>query len=488
MRFLALGVVAPRTLRRQDEGVPKSPPDLDPDQRAERGRTARRNVPRSSHEQLDATARDPVELLEGQNADRVHELVPIRYARMLASPFGFYRGAALLMAHDLAGTPCTHFQVQCCGDAHLANFGIFASPERHLLFDVNDFDETLPGPWEWDVKRLAASVNVAARVNGFAAADVDATVVKTVASYRDAMRGFAAQSNLDVWYTRVDADQLAQQMSSALNRRERKSVDRTIARAHARDQLQAFTKLTVVQDGQLQFKSDPPLLVRLLDLVSDSDANQMTREVTITLEKYARTLPSDRRTLLEQYRVVDVARKVVGVGSVGTRCWVALLLGRDTSDPLFLQLKEAEHSVLEKYTAPSTYGHRGHRVVAGQRLMQAASDIFLGWQQTDDLDGAKHHYYVRQLRDGKASADIETLTPAGMQLYGQICAWTLARAHARSGDRIAIAAYLGTGGTFDQAVARFAAAYADQNQRDYEALQKAATDGRIPVGDALQPR
>ncbi len=407
---------------------------------------------------------------------------------MLATPFGFFRGAPLIMAHDLANTPRTHFQVQCCGDAHLGNFGIFASPERHLLFDVNDFDETLPGPWEWDVKRLAASIDVAARVNGFATADVTASVLATVASYRQAMARFAGQSNLDVWYARIDADQLDQKMGSTLNTRDRKDVDRTLTRARSRDQLQAFAKLTVEHDGLLQFKNDPPLLVRMADLLSSYRAENMTHAVAHMVQEYPKTLSSDRRRLLEQYRVVDVARKVVGVGSVGTRCWVALLLGRDTHDPLFLQIKEAEHSVFENYTAPSKYHHRGHRVVAGQRLMQAASDIFLGWHESDDLDGEQHHYYVRQLRDGKASIAIESLTPSGMSLYGEVCAWTLARAHARSGDRIAIAAYLGTGDVFDQAIARFASAYAEQTQRDYQALKKAATEGRIPVGNGAPAR
>jgi uncharacterized protein (DUF2252 family) len=480
--------MARRTLRRQDDDMPRSPNASDPEERAEQGRAARQGAPRSSHEQLDPPARDPIALLEKQCADRVPELVPIRYERMLASPFGFFRGATLIMAHDLANTPRTHFAVQCCGDAHLGNFGIFASPERHLLFDVNDFDETLPGPWEWDVKRLAASIEVAARVNGFAAGDATSCVVATVASYRRAMQTFGDQSNLDVWYARFDADQLAAQMGSTLNTRDRKDVDRTLSRARSHDQLQAFTKLTVEQDGRLQFRSDPPLLVRMADLLGSYAADNITRAVSSMLRRYPRTLSSDRRRLIEQYRVVDVARKVVGVGSVGTRCWVALLLGRDTRDPLFLQIKEAEHSVLAEYTAPSQYQHQGHRVVAGQRLMQAASDIFLGWHESDDLDGDQHHYYVRQLRDGKASIAVDMLTPVGMKLYGEVCAWTLARAHARSGDRIAIAAYLGTGDVFDQAIARFATAYAEQNQRDYEALQAAANEGRVPVGKTLTAR
>jgi uncharacterized protein (DUF2252 family) len=481
---LALGVVARRTLRRQDEGVPKSPPALDPDQRAARGRDMRRQVPRSSHEHVDPASRDAVNLLVQQSDDRVADLVPLRYARMLTSPFAFLRGSAVSMAHDLAGTPSTGLRVQCCGDAHLANFGLFASPERHLLFDVNDFDETLPAPWEWDVKRLAASIAVASRDNGHDTAEITGCVLAAVASYRHAMRTFAEQSNLDVWYARVDADQLQQldqQMKMTVDARERKNVDRTLQHARASDQLQAFTKLTIVDNGALRFKSEPPILVRFAELVTGDDPQYLMHAIANTLHNYGQSLSSDHRMLLEQYRVVDVARKVVGVGSVGTRCYVALLLGRDMRDPLFLQVKEAEPSVLEAHTMPSTYAHHGHRVVAGQRLMQAASDIFLGWHRNTDVDGSCRDYYVRQLRDGKASIDICRLTPIGMKHYGEVCAWTLARAHARSGDRIAIAAYLGRSDTFDQAIARFAAAYADLNLSDYAALQKAAADGRIPT-------
>jgi uncharacterized protein (DUF2252 family) len=446
------------------------------------GRDLRRRVPRSSHEELDPPARDAVSLLEAQSEDRVPELVPLRYARMLTSSFAFLRGSAIVMAHDLATTPRTDLEVQCCGDAHLANFGLFASPERHLLFDVNDFDETLPASWEWDIKRLAASITVASRDNGHDDQEITDCVLAAVGSYRNAMRSFAEQTNLDVWYARVDAErlqQLDQQMDMTVDTRERKRVDRTLQHARASDQLSAFAKLTVVDRGTLRFKSDPPVLVRFAELVTDDEPQALMHAITNTLHNYGRSLSADHRMLLEQYRVVDVARKVVGVGSVGTRCYVALLLGRDMRDPLFLQVKEAEPSVLEAHTAPSMYPHHGHRVVAGQRLMQAASDIFLGWHRNTDIDGSTRDYYVRQLRDGKASVDISRLPPTGMKHYGELCAWTLARAHARSGDEIAIAAYLGRSDTFDQAIARFAAAYADLNHRDYEALLKAAADGRI---------
>ena len=456
---------------------------LTPAERAERGRTARSAVPRGSHAVYEPSADrpDPVGLLERQAATRLPDLVPVRYGRMLASPFSYFRGAALPMATDLAATPVSGLAVQACGDAHLSNFGLFASPERALVFDVNDFDETLPGPWEWDVKRLAASLEVAARDRGYLRGPRRQIVTSAVRRYREAMRGFAGQPTLAVWYARAEVGELQEQFGPQLRARDRKQADRDVAKARTRDSLQALSRLTRQVDGRPRIIADPPLVVPLADLAGDqADHARLETELARLVVSYRRTLETDRRYLLQQFQIADMARKVVGVGSVGTRCWIVLLLGRDGSDPLFLQVKEAERSVLEDAAGASEYANHGQRVVAGQRLIQAASDIFLGWQRNqDDPDGRAHDYYVRQLRDGKASADIETMTPTGMRAYGELCGWTLARAHARSGDRIAIAAYLGQSAVFDQAIAEFAAAYADQNERDYRALQAAVTSGRV---------
>jgi uncharacterized protein (DUF2252 family) len=424
---------------------------------------------------------DPIGLLEEQGKSRVPELVPVRYGRMMVSPFTYYRGAALPMASDLAATPVSGLAVQACGDAHLSNFGLFGSAERRLVFDVNDFDETLPGPWEWDVKRLAASLEVAARGSGFPGKQRREIVAAAVASYRQAMRSFAGMTNLQVWYAHMDVDQMRAQLDAQLLPQQRKVVEKGLAKARTRDSMEELAKLCSVVNGQPRIIADPPLLVPIEDLLPEqADRAALEEQFGVLLAKYRRTLETDRRFLLDQFRFTDMARKVVGVGSVGTRCWIVLMLGRDDADPLFLQVKEAEPSVLGRFVGASKYANQGQRVVAGQRLMQAASDIFLGWQRTEaGLDGRQRDFYVRQLRDWKFSVDIETMIPRGMRLYGELCGWTLARAHARSGDRIAIAAYLGGSDVFDRAITEFAAAYADQNERDHKSLVAAVASGRI---------
>jgi uncharacterized protein (DUF2252 family) len=456
---------------------------MTPAERAARGKQARAAVPRDSHAAFEPpTDRpDPIGLLEEQATSRVPELVPIRWGRMMVSPFTFYRGAALPMAADLAGTPVSGLAVQACGDAHLSNFGVFGSAERRLVFDVNDFDETLPGPWEWDVKRLAASLEVAARGNGFPDKDRREIVTASVARYRQAMRTFAGMTNLQLWYASADMDELRAQFDSQMKGRQRKAVDKGMAKARTRDSMQEVAKLTRLVDGKPRIISDPPLLVPVDELLAkQEDAATFESQLLGLIASYRRTLETDRRFLFETFRYTDLARKVVGVGSVGTRCWIMLMLGRDESDPLFLQVKEAQTSVLSRFVGASKYTNEGQRVVAGQRLMQASSDIFLGWQRTEvGLDDQQRDFYVRQLRDWKYSIPIEALVPRGMRVYGELCGWTLARAHARSGDRIAIAAYLGGSDVFDKAIARFAAAYADQNERDHQSLLGAVAAGRI---------
>jgi uncharacterized protein (DUF2252 family) len=441
-------------------------------QRQERGRSARRVVPRGGHAVwVPAPDRpDPVDLLEAQASDRIQELMPIRYSRMMASPFAFMRGSAIVMANDLASTPKTGIQVQLCGDAHLLNFGAYASPERTLLFDLNDFDETLPGPWEWDVKRLAASLVVAGRENGFDAADCRDPARASAASYRQRMAEFSQMGELEVWYSRVGEEDIRGLLSDAKNRKTTaKKLSKTLRKARSRDSLQALSKLTKVVDGRRMINDDPPLLVRV------ADGDEIRVQVNAILESYKRTLQDDRRYLLDRYRFVDTARKVVGVGSVGTRAYVVLLEGRDENDPLFLQVKEAGSSVLENYVKSNTYEHHGHRVVAGQRLMQAASDIFLGWfRGTEGRD-----FYWRQLRDMKGSAQVERMSPDELVLYARLCGWALARAHARSGDRVSIATYLGKSERFDEAIADFAKEYADQTERDHAALCAAVKSGRV---------
>jgi len=455
---------------------------LTPEQRVTRGRAARNQTPRRSHGSWEATTDrpDPVALLEEQATSRVPELVPLRYGRMLVSPFTFYRGAALIMASDLAATPRSGFVSQICGDAHLSNFGVFASPERRLLFDMNDFDETLPGPWEWDVKRLAASFEIAGRDRGFSAADRRDVVRSCVAEYRARMQQFAAARNLDVWYAHIEVDSVFELLKSSITKKQQAKAQANAAKARTRDSMQAFTKLTHEVDGQRRIISAPPLIVPIEDLVPEgSGRDDVEAELRGLIRSYRRTLETDRRELLESFDYVHTARKVVGVGSVGTRAWILLLLGRDGQDPLFLQAKQAQESVLERFVGASRYANHGQRVVAGQRLMQAASDIFLGWQRVNGFDGEVRDYYLRQLRDWKGSADVDTMSAGVMSAYARVCGATLARAHARSGDRIAIASYLGTSDAFDRAIADFASAYADQNERDYEALVAAVRSGRL---------
>jgi uncharacterized protein (DUF2252 family) len=452
-----------------------------PEERARLGRAVREVVSRSAHAEVgrSGSGRDVVGLLEGQAQSRVRELVPIRYGRMQVSAFTFYRGAALVMAHDLAGLPRTDLTVQLCGDAHLSNFGLFASPERRLVFDLNDFDETFPGPFEWDVKRLAASLAIAGRENGFSRSERRRIVLGCVARYRTAMREFAGCGHLEVWYAGVDTDGVSALLTGKLGKAERARLARTSVKARTKGSAQAQERLTAVTDGSRRIVAEPPLVVPLADLMPDVERAELTKRIEEILDGYATTLSADRRRLFQGFRLVDVARKVVGVGSVGTRAWILLLEGRDGSDPLFLQAKEAQPSVLEGLAGPAEFDNQGERVVTGQRLMQAVSDIFLGWQRVDGIDGARRDFYVRQLRDWKGSAVVEEMVPDGMHAYGEVCGWTLARAHARSGDRIAITAYLGNGTAFDQAIAEFAEAYAEVNEEDHRSLQDAVRTGRV---------
>jgi uncharacterized protein (DUF2252 family) len=450
------------------------------DERAALGRAARERVPRSSHAEWQAPAhrRDPIELLEVQARTRVQELVPIRHGRMLVSPFSYFRGAALAMAADLAATPNSGLKVQACGDAHLSNFGIFGSPERHLFFDVNDFDETALGPWEWDVKRFATSLEVAGRENGFTTKQRERIIAKAMRMYRETIREFARLPVLGVWYAHLDVDTMLPRFRSLLDPKKTPSVWRAITKARAHDSEQAFEKLCEVREGQPRIVSDPPLIMPIEEVVDDGvDAEVISAGMRRIMHSYRRTLDHNQRHLLDRYRLVHVARKVVGVGSVGTDAWVLLLLD-DHQSPLMLQVKQAEASVLEQFTSRSGFSNHGRRVVAGQRLMQAASDIFLGWDRFEWSTGTRD-YYIRQLRDWKGSADTEGMTPAGMELWGSMCGWTLARGHARSGDRVAIGSYLGKSDAFDRAIVEFSVAYADQNESDYKALEGAVADGRL---------
>jgi uncharacterized protein (DUF2252 family) len=464
----------------------KRPPQvvhLTADERAARGKAARANAPLEAHgDWAPADNRpDPLALLEEQAKTRVAELVPIRHGRMAASPFAFYRGAAYVMAADIGPTPRSGLVVQLCGDAHLSNFGGFASPERQMLFDVNDFDETHPGPFEWDIKRLAASLEIAGRTNGFNAADRTGVVKQAVRSYRQTIRTFAGMRNLEVWYSRLDEDAVVRIWGQEAGAKAIRTMQQSVAKARTKDQMKAMAKLTRPVNGEVRIVSDPPLIVPVEEIFSDADASALTDTIHEALRSYRQTLQGDRRHLLESYRFVQLARKVVGVGSVGTRAWVALLLGRDDQDPLFVQVKEAEASVLEPFLGKSAFANHGERVVMGQHLMQAASDIFLGWVRTIGLDGRPHDYYMRQLWDWKVSALIEAMSPQVLGVYGQICGWTLARAHGRSGDRIAIASYVGNSERFDEAIARFAQAYAEQNDLDHRALLDGIASGRMPA-------
>jgi uncharacterized protein (DUF2252 family) len=462
------------------------------EERRARGKEARSRTPASSHTGwAPATDRpDPVALLEEQNVAREPDLVPVRHGRMLVSPFTFYRGAAKIMAADLKDTPVAGLGVQLCGDAHLSNFGVFASPERRLLFDLNDFDETLPGPFEYDVKRMAASFTIAARNNGFAKADTKAATRASVRAYREAMASFAEMGTMAIWYARLDEDELLQGIRSAAAKaatskksakaakRAEKTAQKAAAKARTRDSLQALSKLGELVDGHYRIVSQPPIVVPLRDLKATYglSPDEIERGIHEQFRAYRATLQDDRRRLLERFELVDVARKVVGVGSVGTRAFIGLLQGRDQHDPLFLQVKEATASVLEGSLPKSRYRQHGQRVVDGQRMMQAASDIYLGWTKGVDVT---RYFYWRQLRDMKASAEVESMAPVGLSFYAGICGWTLARAHARSGDPIAIAAYLGPSDQFDRSISDFSERYADQNELDYEAFAEAIRSGRL---------
>jgi len=448
------------------------------------GKGRRRKVPRSRHGEWEPPAgRDPLATLAAQAKDRVPELVPIRYGRMLTSAFAFYRGGAAVMAADLAADPDTGLTVQLCGDAHLSNFGVFAAPDRRLVFDCNDFDETCPGPFEWDVKRLAASIAIAGRERGFGRGERRRALEATGRAYRDAMREFDGMRNLDVWYARIDVEALQGRVKEALTAARRREMERKLDKARGKDSLRALRKLTTTDaEGRLRIASAPPLITPLSDLADGAEGERALRPI---LDSYTSTLSDDRRRLVDSYTFVDAARKVVGVGSVGTRAWIVLMMGHDGDDPLFLQAKEAGPSVLEPYAGPSEYANHGRRVVEGQRLMQAASDIFLGWVEAEGFDARSRCFYVRQLWDGKGSVDVERISAEELGLYGALCARTLARAHARSGDRVAIAAYLGGGDVFDRATAEFAERYADQNERDYAALLEAEKRGELEVERGL---
>ncbi|MGP4086945.1 DUF2252 domain-containing protein [Streptomyces sp. KR55] len=453
---------------------------LSPAERAAHGRNARSRASRSSHGWYETAQQrpDPIEVIERQSAERVPELMPIRYGRMLESPFRFYRGAAAIMAADLGPLPNTGLQVQLCGDAHPLNFRLLASPERRLVFDINDFDETLPGPFEWDVKRLAAGFVTAARANGFSLKEQNSTVRACVRAYRERMREFAGMRTLDIWYAQDDADRI-RELASSMDGEAVHRTARATARARTRTHLRAFAKLTRVMAEGRRIAPDPPLITPLGQLSADPSEAGREKELQTLLDGYARTLPSERRHLLRHYRLVDMARKVVGVGSVGTRCWVLLLLGRDDDDPLLLQAKEAQESVLAAHTGGERYDNQGRRVVAGQRLMQTAGDVFLGWTHVVGLDGQGRDFYVRQLWDWKGIAQPETMGPGLLALFGRLCGASLARAHARSGDPIALAAYLGASDRFDRALTEFAQSYADQNERDFAALKTACRSGRM---------
>jgi uncharacterized protein (DUF2252 family) len=450
--------------------------------RAEAGKALRQRMPRRAlGDWSPAPGRDPIAILTAQEELRLQDLVPLRRERMGASPFAFFRGAAAIFSADLATCPRSDLRVQLCGDAHLANFGGFASPERNLIFDLNDFDETLPGPFEWDVKRLAASFEVAARANGFDE-PVRQAIQRTLArTYAEAMKSFAAMDHLDLWYMRVDADEFLRSRASSVSPEIVERVRARLQKARGKDRMKALRRLTVSDGADLRFASDPPVLQPISELLDDSQTKELFGLVHHALRNYRRSLQPDRRYLLEQYRFADLARKVVGVGSVGTRCWVALLLGREGGDPLFLQVKEAERSVLEPHLRRSAYEQQGRRVVEGQRILQSASDIFLGWERVRMLDGTTRDHYFRQLWDWKVSAEIETMDVELLTHYSELCAYTLARAHARSGDGVAISAYLGSGKVLGEAMAEFAALYADQNERDHADAVDRWFDGVVPT-------
>ena len=458
------------------------------EQRVARGRAARQTTPRSEHGRWHPAPDrpDPVALLEQQAATRVPDLVPIRYGRMLVSPFTFYRGTAAIMAADLASTPVTGITTQLCGDAHLSNFGLFGTPERRMIFDINDFDETLPGPWEWDVKRLAASFEVMGRDRGFTQDQRAAIVAAGVREYRERMRRAAGMGTLSAWYDQLESgvllDLVRQEVKvKRLDKREARGAERSVNDAYTRDSTRVLAKRAADVEGELRIVAEPPLIVPIEDVAAaGTEWEDPAPLIKRLLASYRRTLGHEGHPI-EEFQYVHVARKVVGVGSVGTRCYILLLTGRDRGDPLFLQVKEAQASVLEPYLGQSSYTQHGQRVVMGQKLMQAASDIFLGWQRVKGIDGISRDYYVRQLHDWKGGANLERILVGGATVYARICGATLARAHARWGDRIAIASYLGRSDTFDRAMAAFATAYADQNERDYAAFRDAVSSGRLPA-------
>ncbi len=454
---------------------------LTPAERREHGRSLRKRVPRSSFAvwRPGAERPDPVELLREAAATRLGELVPIRHGRMLSSSFAFYRGGAELMGADLATVPVTGLASQLCGDAHLSNFGAFAAPDRTLVFDCNDFDETIRGPWEWDVMRLAASFEIAGRSLGLGKRQRRPIAAEAVAEYRTTIAALANDGNLEVWYQRLAVDDAIARYGEKMDARSRERFQRNRAKAKTKDSLRALSKLTERRDGALRIRSQPPLLVPVEELAEDRSAEEIRAAIEAMIAAYRETLSEAAGALLDTYRYVDMARKVVGVGSVGTRCWIVLMVGRDENDPLVLQIKEAEASALAPYLPSSRYRHQGRRVVEGQRQMQAAGDILLGWLTAEGIDGQRRQFYVRQLWDGKASAQVEVMNAALLAAYARLCGATLARAHARGGDRIAIAGYLGGSSTFDDAMARFAATYADQNERDFEAFAAAVEDGRL---------
>jgi uncharacterized protein (DUF2252 family) len=490
------------------------PAQMTLDERRAMGAQARTRAPRTAHAQWAPAAgrRSPVALLVAQETTREPDLVPVRHGRMMVSPFTFYRGAATIMAEDLKDTPSAGLNVQLCGDAHLLNFGVFGSPERRLVFDLNDFDETLPGPFEYDVKRMAASFVIAARDAGFSRVDSSAAALASVSAYREAMAGFAGQRTMDVWYASLDEDEIKRAMRDvvaesagaakqqkggakqgkkaaknakgqlAMAKQAEKRAEEISAKAHAHDSMQALSKLAELVDGRYRIVSQPPVIVPLRDAPPGLLPANIEESLEQQFRDYRATLQPDRRHLLEQFEIVDVARKVVGVGSVGTRCFIALLQGRDSSDPLFLQAKEATASVLEGHLPRSRYRQPGQRVVQGQRLMQAVSDIFLGWTRGVDVS---RHYYWRQLRDMKGSVEVEGATPLGVNLYAGLCGKTMARAHARSGDPVAIAAYLGSNDSFDRSIEAFSQLYADQSERDYDEFASAVKDGHLEAVEGV---
>jgi len=478
-------VLRPKAANVNGDSVP-AVQHLAPAERARRGLAGRMKLP--PHDQaeliLPASRPDPVSLLEEQALSRVPELVPVRHGRMMVSPFAFFRGNALGMATDLGAAPVSGLGVQLCGDAHLSNFGLFASPERQLVFDLSDFDETTAGPWEWDVKRLAVSIAVVGRSNGFSRKDRRKCVLETVRRYRDAMAEFATMRTLDVWYARADLDGVEEVLRNKMSSSRRKNLDHAALKVRSSGSLKSLAKLTELTDDGVRIRADEPLVVPIADLLPDVSREELETQIKALLNRYRRSLPSERRALLDQFEFVDLARKVVGVGSVGTRCWIVLLRGRDDGDPLFLQVKEAGPSVL-KLKVPAAMRQRfaprneGERVVVGQRLMHATDDIFLGWQRVGGIDGQLRDFYVRQLRDLKGSVVADKLDPRGMASYGQACGWTLAKAHARTGDRIALTTYLNSDDAFPEAMAEYSESYADQNELDYQAFLQAVETGRL---------